>query len=301
MHRCFRDGTFAIGLILGISLTLIFIIWSLSGLGWMWLDDPKPYSYTYTKKKCAEQKIKYGAEIPLILKGQNSKTARYATENTNASKQNNPEQPNWCDLASQESMAKSTYWMNNAAWAALILSTLGVYLIWKTLAAGRQTLKEAKKATEAAVKTINVTRDIGEAQVRAYLHITDMVVTFYPETRVYLARAKIQNSGNSPSVLQHLVVNAHIQVGSDAYAIKIGPLKIPISAINAGGDVLTADFHLCNTDTSDCGVIANVDCDLYWGDVFGRQCQARRGFSLTRGKDGSEIVFSVPLANENEG
>lgn len=190
MHRCFRDGTFAIGLILGISLTLIFIIWSLSGLGWMWSDDPKPYSYTYTEKKCAEQKIGHGADMAIILKGQNA----------NASKQGNSEQPNWCDLASQESMAKSTYRMNLAAWAGIVLSAVGVMLIWKTLVASRQTLREAENATKAAFKSVEVTREIGEAQVRAYLSVPDVVLDWSDDNTLSKVKFIIKNAGQSPAM-----------------------------------------------------------------------------------------------------
>jgi hypothetical protein len=68
------------------------------------------------------------------------------------------------DLSAQEQMAsfaKKSLWVSIAS---IGITGLGIYLVWGTLA-------EARKATVAAQDAVQVTREIGEAQVSAYLSL----------------------------------------------------------------------------------------------------------------------------------
>lgn len=93
-------------------------------------------------------------------------------------------QPDWCDLAAQQSMAESTRGMHWAAWATVSFTGFGAFLIWRTLLATQDTVIE--------------TRRIGERQVRAYVGVTDLSIQG-TDTKNPTVRIKIKNAGQSPA------------------------------------------------------------------------------------------------------
>ncbi|MGK2740823.1 hypothetical protein ACSHT0_07990 [Tepidicaulis sp. LMO-SS28] len=117
------------------------------------------------------------------------------------------------DLAAQENVAKWTL-------LTALLTGVGVYLIWRTLSYtaeaadfAARTLKEAEKATKAANLTVDETRRIGEAQVRAYLTIKEVSVSFerinIKENTLYMKiTVSVKNSGASPA--RDFVFNASV-------------------------------------------------------------------------------------------
>jgi hypothetical protein len=93
-------------------------------------------------------------------------------------------QPDWCDLAAQQSMAESTRGMHWAAWATVAFTGFGAFLIWRTLLATQDTVIE--------------TRRIGERQVRAYVGVTDISIE-RTDTDSPTVKLKIKNGGQSPA------------------------------------------------------------------------------------------------------
>lgn len=108
------------------------------------------------------------------------------------------------DLSAQQ-------WMNYAAWVMAILTAVGIFLIWRTLIHTRDAarsaqgmLKEAQKTTLAAEKTIEIERDIGQAQTRAYIHINNAIVKWKEHTGSGYGTSpeftiSVTNTGNSPA------------------------------------------------------------------------------------------------------
>lgn len=101
-----------------------------------------------------------------------------------------------CDLDAQESVANSTRWLLLIALFQTALGVVGTILVWRTLIFNR-------KAIETADQAIAVTREIGEAQVRAYIGVTikagpnqpsQMQAGQTPEIRI-----TITNHGSSPA------------------------------------------------------------------------------------------------------
>lgn len=104
------------------------------------------------------------------------------------------------DLKAQQEMA---------TWAHLmfIVTGAGVIFIAQTLDATRAAVREAKDATKAAQDAVDVTREIGEAQVRAYLTVAHAMIRFEDRTpRLFLT---IRNAGQSPAR------NIRISIGID--------------------------------------------------------------------------------------
>lgn len=94
------------------------------------------------------------------------------------------------DLKAQQDMAK---------WSLLMfgITAIGVGYIAMTLHATRSTLKEAERTTAAANRTVDETRRIGEAQVRAYLTYENARFQYGgDEARLSF---EIHNSGQSPA------------------------------------------------------------------------------------------------------
>lgn len=112
------------------------------------------------------------------------------------------------DLQAQQEMAEWALAMFIASAVTTVFTAFGVYLLWLTLVATRETLREAENTTLAAVranitaeKTLKVTRTIGMAQVRGYPSVQSVAIRIAPEGDVlhdiHFA-IRISNSGNSP-------------------------------------------------------------------------------------------------------
>ena len=94
------------------------------------------------------------------------------------------------DLNAQEGMAYWAKWMFWSAGASVVLTGIGVLLI-----AG--TLVYTKRAAIAAADAVRVTRDLGEAQIRAYLHCKSAKYSLGKEA--ISAILVIENTGQSPA------------------------------------------------------------------------------------------------------
>lgn len=97
------------------------------------------------------------------------------------------------ELVAQQWMAWAGFWTT-------LLTATGIILIWRTLLATRQTLREAERATAAALATVAVTREIGEAQTSPFLMVKSggkiRAVTTRDEVHLY-TRFSIKNAGHT--------------------------------------------------------------------------------------------------------
>lgn len=90
------------------------------------------------------------------------------------------------DLHAQESMEFWAKWMLYTALAGTIVGAAGLVLLWRTWV-------ETKR-------TADVAREVGEAQVRAYLNIGKIEYWFEPDTQTHNLTISIINSGQSPAL-----------------------------------------------------------------------------------------------------
>lgn len=95
--------------------------------------------------------------------------------------------------AAEEWAAKFALAMVIVAAIETAVTALGVYLVGKALGASRdaateaqRAANEAKRQADAAEKSIKVTRNIGRAQVRAYLNVETVDISFFEEWRASL-------------------------------------------------------------------------------------------------------------------
>lgn len=184
------------------------------------------------------------------------------------------------DLDAQEQMAKWAFWMTLATIGGVIATFVGLVLIGKTLKHTRiaaehtgNMLLEAEKATEAAEAAVVATRDIGEKQVRAYLHVKDIKVHYSRGFRRGLgAEITIANAGQSPSIDCEAVI--HFAMAGEGHAI----IHIPLPDIAAGaeevGRVEAQDIK--ETSTWEGGAVRITAIGKIFGhDVFGKEIFAQ--------------------------
>lgn len=210
MFGSYRDGFFALGLICGISITLNILGWLSAGFDWVDLEKTKPDTDTYAEQQCSRQSLEHSEWLAFS----NSPNFGTNQEVSKGPRYNERDEPDWCDLAAQQSMADSTVSLENSAWLTVGLTGLGVALLWWTLSLTRETLREAKEATRAAQETVITTREVGRDQSRAYLHV-DRVEFFWGNADMKAPRARIyvKNSGQTPAKW---------------YRIRIKPTIIPL-------------------------------------------------------------------------
>lgn len=94
------------------------------------------------------------------------------------------------DLVAQTEMAWWAFWMAIVSGAALIITAVGIYFI-------RETLVETRKAVKAADDAVDVTQDVGQAQVRAY--VACQSAKFAVDLDAFWCAVTLKNAGQSPA------------------------------------------------------------------------------------------------------
>lgn len=95
------------------------------------------------------------------------------------------------DVDHQRRMADASWLMMLASILAFFATTLGIFLLWQTLKATRDTLEQATETTEQARLANKVTKEIGIEQNRARMHFEGASVFGLAEGTVH----KIDESG----------------------------------------------------------------------------------------------------------
>lgn len=141
------------------------------------------------------------------------------------------------DLEAQESMAKWARWMFWATLGTAAVTIVGLVLIGFTLnytkKAAEHTegmLRQAERATIAAEDAVIATRDIGEKQVRAYLHVKSVTLTIGEDGDSVGATLSIANAGQSPAI----ECSALVTVETDNRGAAM--LRVPLPNIAANSE-----------------------------------------------------------------
>jgi hypothetical protein len=170
------------------------------------------------------------------------------------------------DLVAQRVTALWTKLMGGAAIVGMVLSAFGVFLVWTTFNATRQSNV--------------IAREIGEAQVRAYLASTGGSIKVGIE--VVTATIQIKNNGQSPArkttASCTLVVSDYIGLDEKGIPVvdfkKTGPERVHIGDISSGStDDATFYFFKESFDDETFkklkdGHSVTVEIILNWFDVF---------------------------------
>lgn len=96
------------------------------------------------------------------------------------------------DLTAQTNMAI-------AAWLQVTIALLAALLLWRTLRATRDAVKEAREATDAARAAVEVSRTAAHNQLRAYVGGNSFNYFYNSETEMFGVSGEIKNHGQTPA------------------------------------------------------------------------------------------------------
>lgn len=117
------------------------------------------------------------------------------------------------DLVAQRSMAAAAWWMVIITGISALVGSAGLLLIALTLREARRSANAADKAVEASQAAIDTTREMGQAQVRAYVMVADAELGWDGNGQ-YALTVEIVNSGQTPAF--RVWVEATFYVADDA-------------------------------------------------------------------------------------
>ena len=195
------------------------------------------------------------------------------------------------DLRAQQDMA---FWAAALFISSTTLTAIGIWLLYMTLSATQQTLIEAGKTTDAANRTIEETRRIGEAQVRAYLSCTG--ASFIISGQMCKLGIDIQNFGQSPAreatVFGAVIAPNVNSKNSDDIFLRSNTnsfelFEIAATMMGNGTLLFPLPFgaDVCRSLVAGDLILA-AECQVNWMDVFDRWQTI--DFYLTEGE--SEII-----------
>jgi hypothetical protein len=149
------------------------------------------------------------------------------------------------DLKAQMDMAFWAKLMFIATTASLGISLLGLYFLMLSL---RQT-REA----------ISTDREVGHAQVRAYVDVTPLGMDMIAEGKALTVHFKIENTGQSPA--KRLQYIAYAFLAEPKLVADTKTLVVPIVDIKHGGSTIKAGGHIFGDASTD-GPLAKSDIDM---------------------------------------
>lgn len=173
------------------------------------------------------------------------------------------------DLRDQDSMANWAFWMFLVGLGEILLTAVGVFLVWRTLI-------HTRDAAVAARDAVTETRRIGEAQVRAYLSCAS--ARFDINEVWVVAVPVIKNLGQSPAIDVQIqgwlgVMSPPKQEGASFVTL--------LGSIPASGERTATllwgkkadDPHIMGL-VYDKSCAISVTCEMTWLDVFGKSHSA---------------------------
>lgn len=134
------------------------------------------------------------------------------------------EQREKADLIAQEGMAGWAFWLLWVSIAGVAVSLMAVYFVWRTISLTRETLIATQKMA-------SDTREIGEAQVRAYLVTAEVRAERSGDNDADMFYVTIKNVGNSPAYITAIEIKVYISdisipkvIHGSNYYVRAGPL-----------------------------------------------------------------------------
>ncbi|PIL14304.1 hypothetical protein P775_26735 [Puniceibacterium antarcticum] len=224
------------------------------------------------------------------------------------------------DLNAQEGMAWWAELMFYATAATVALTFVALFAIIRTLFhtkraadAAHDMVDEARATTTAAERGALVAREIGEAQVRAYVSVDEISISESPDAQGrYEARVTLKNTGQSPAWEVHNELQVAFAATFPPTIIRANSIPLPPVKAQAGsakndipaGNFLHAKSHtpvgMCNQNSKD--LIAKGYAVLFargwveYKDVFGGL--HRTEYTWHRDRETIDAGFSI-AASEN--
>jgi hypothetical protein len=110
--------------------------------------------------------------------------------------------PDWCDLAAQQSVSEDTARIDRISLVGLLATVIGIGFIWQTLEANR-------KSTDAAWATVKQAEKTSRLELRAYLAVAPKGVNQLIGTQTVMGHIEVRNVGRLPA--RKVVI--HVRMG----------------------------------------------------------------------------------------
>ena len=164
------------------------------------------------------------------------------------------------DLSAQRQMSDWAFWALIVGIVMAFITTIGTYLIFRQVELTRMAVEDTANATAAMLDANNITKEIGQAQTRAYLTIDSLSGGFFEEGIVF--KATVKNSGQSPALSAQIML---VIVEPDGSEIEVSPFiehQIP----SASRDEMVQCYYRCS-DNKRPGTLV-VFVTVVYADVF---------------------------------
>ncbi len=260
MLKGYRDGRFALGLMIGIGAALLFV-------GWLASTNCQIDS---ANQNCRPQ-TNATDDIGVVPKaGQEMSSGQVDAPDT----ETDPKYYERQDLKAQQGMADSTKWIVWLTGVSMALSLVGAgLLVW--------TLQETRKTSRAAVKANKIARKVGERQVRAYVFIERATLVGVSDGAPEV-RFRVRNYGQSPArqcsltygysggIIMEIEVDTS-DLGDISRLGDLGPgqvvgswHKLEIGPINTANGLTAAGF----------AATLKIHSAVRYRDVFDNECES---------------------------
>lgn len=182
------------------------------------------------------------------------------------------------DLYAQNVMAAASIMIAVFTFIQIIVGGITLYFLWRTFTENRRTANAAIKAAEAAEKSVEVTSDTAERQLRAYVTMKNCIVEF-ENNRIIKIKIVVKNTGQTPALKIHCVNK--IRVGLPESFNITADLEPDINTVAAGdlgaGIEFTNDYSIGPIDHEVWNGVQNRSVPVFvWGeyrywDIFKRE------------------------------
>lgn len=200
------------------------------------------------------------------------------------------------DLYAQQDMSRWAFWMMIISGFTFLVTGLGIVWI-------RDTLVETRKAVRSADDAVNVTREIGEKQVRAYLSIRDGKIVSKgenPKQNSFFFAAEWKNYGQSPAFIKEIRVGGgHYPIGKGGVtpvALKtVVTSETQVSPSGEGTIVPILNIGIEGVRRVKLGLNElHVRVEITYLDVFNNSVTISSDFYIT-GPDLSAPMMAIPI------
>lgn len=177
------------------------------------------------------------------------------------------------DLAAQQDVAEWTKWVLVVSVVGVLLTLVGIYFVWLTFGETRETNL--------------ITKDIGQAQSRAYVHVEAVKLSWgnFQATRPQIILSVV-NTGQTPARWFEVSTKSFIRelddTGLDTEALSFKDIKIPATfnrwnALGAGASLTAGGLRREDIETiresygrktSSLNVAGTLKYETFFGEIF---------------------------------
>lgn len=182
------------------------------------------------------------------------------------------------DLIAQRRMAEATKSMEHYSYVQTWVIAIGTFLVFCTLGVSVWANRAAGRAAKAAEKAVEISRELGQRELGAYLTIDS--ANYQVDHKDFYLSVYLKNTGKTPAVnvitkstIYFLFIdktrNAHEEGFPMSHEMKVGSIE-PDATQMAWGVIISTDLpEYVQTKPTEWRIPSSIWCDVEWQDIFG--------------------------------